>query len=98
MGGYRINSIMSDDYKCYVCGNTKYLNVHHVFYGTANRQNSEDYGCWIYLCTRHHTMGSSAIHNNRVLDNRIKRLCQQKWEERFGGRDEFIKVFGRSYL
>lgn len=91
-------SIISNKRECYVCGTTNDLNRHHVFYGTANRKLSEKYGCWIWLCSKHHNMSDEGIHFNKALDICVKCLCQEKWEAINGSRADFIHTFGKSYL
>ena len=91
-------SIMNNEKKCIVCSYTKDIHKHHIFYGSANRKLSEKYGCWCYLCAVHHNMSKVGVHFNRELDLKIKRECQQKWEETHGNREQFIKVFGKNYL
>lgn len=92
-----MKSLISNDKTCYVCGcNT--VHKHHIFYGTANRKQSEKYGCWVWLCPYHHNMSNDGVHFNRELDLQIKRECQERWEEVHGNRDEFRKIFGKSYL
>ena len=91
-------SIMQEDKACLICGTVRYLHKHHIFYGTGNRAVSETDGCWCYLCARHHNMSSAGVHFNRVLDLKLKRRCQEKWEAKHGNREEFIRRYGKSYL
>lgn len=91
-------SILSNDKKCYVCEYPYDLHRHHIFYGNANRRISEREGCWCYLCAVHHNMSKYGIHFNRELDLKVKKECQEKWEKLNGGREQFIKTFGKSYL
>ena len=93
-----MNSILSNERQCYICGRTGSLHRHHIFYGNANRRQSERYGCWIYLCAEHHNMSRHGIHNDRNLDERIKRECQSAFEEKIGNRAEFRRIFGKSYI
>ena len=92
-----MKSIISNEKECYVCG-CKTVHKHHIFYGTANRKLSEKYGCWCYLCAVHHNMSNEGVHFDKELYMKIKRLCQEKWEEINGDRNEFIRTFGKSYL
>lgn len=92
-----MKSLISNDKTCYVCGAVDVVR-HHCFYGTANRKQSEKYGCWVWLCPAHHNMSNDGVHFNRELDLQIKRECQERWEEVHGNRDEFRKIFGKSYL
>ena len=90
-------SIISNYPECIVCRTTKNLHRHHIFFGTANRELSEEWGCWVYLCSRHHT-GNHGVHFNKSFDLTLKRMCQDKFEEELGTREDFIRIFGRNYL
>lgn len=92
------DSIMSNERCCFVCGATSNLHRHHIFYGTANRKNSEKYGCWVYLCPFHHNMSNAGVHFNKPFDEKLKQICQRAFELEIGSRQDFIKVFGRNYL
>lgn len=83
--------------ECYVCGTTYNLHSHHCIYGTANRKQSEKYGFKVWLCASHHT-GNTGVHFNKELDMHLKQLSQAYFEEVIGNRQEFIRVFGKSYL
>ena len=91
-------SIMSNEYECFVCGDIYGLHKHHIFYGYANRKNSEKYGCWCYLCKRHHNMSRFGVHSDKELDTYLRKICQRKWEKIYGTREEFMQIFGRNYL
>ena len=93
-----MKSIVSNERECLVCGMTEDLHKHHIYEGIGRRKLSEVFGCWCYLCGRHHNLSQIGVHFNPDLDLKIKRLCQEKWEEEFGNREDFIKIFGRSYL
>lgn len=90
-------SILSNERKCYICGNPYGLHKHHIFGGVANRKLSEKYGCWIYLCAYHHNMSDDGIHFNKELDTRIKEECQKEFEK-YESREDFRRIFGKSYL
>lgn len=91
-------SIVSNEPECLVCLTTRNLHRHHVYGGVGRRSKSEKYGCWVYLCARHHNMSNDGVHFNKELDLRIKRMCQKRWEDKYGTREDFIKVFGSNYL
>lgn len=90
------NSIICNDKKCYVCGTTYNIHRHHIYAG-ANRNHSEEFGCWVYLCGKHHNLSSEGIHFNKQLDLEMKKLCQKRFEEIYPD-IEFIKIFRRNYL
>ena len=93
-----MDSIVSNKRECFICKRTDGLHKHHVFYGYANRKLSEKYGCWVYLCPDHHNMSAKGVHFDHEADLHLKRYTQLLWELQHGGRDEFIKVFGRNYV
>ena len=90
-------SIISNERECLVCKTTFDLHKHHIFYGMAKRKISEHYGCWCYLCARHHNMSNEGVHFNKTLDTKLKQLTQRRFMELYPNLD-FIKVFGKSYL
>lgn len=90
-------SIIQDDETCFVCGYGGHTHCHHCIFGNSNRDNSEKYGLKVFLCWEHHE-GNTGVHNNRELDLQIKRIAQQRFEEIHGTRQDFIQIFGKSYL
>ena len=81
---------------CVICG-SPYVQMHHIFMGTANRKVADRYGYVIPLCQPHHT-GSKGIHFDRDLSLTWKRRAQEHFEANYGTRKDFIKEFGRNYL
>lgn len=93
-----MKSIMQDTEECYICHTTQNLHLHHCIHGTANRKLSDKYGLTIYLCAFHHNMGGeNCVHGNAKLDYIIKQEAQKSFEEYYP-REDFIKIFGRSYI
>ena len=91
-------SILQDEKVCYICGTTQNLNLHHVFYGTANRSISDIDGCVVWLCVRHHT-GAAGVHSNRKIDLTLKTRCEEAWIEKNNATiEDFINRYGRNYL
>lgn len=89
--------------RCFLCGrngNGDPLEKHHIFGGNPNRQLSEKYGLWVYLCgDRCHRNGKAAVHQNAETAKFLHQYGQRKWmEENNGTIEDFIKIFGRSYL
>lgn len=89
-------SIMSNDHVCYICGTPLNIHRHHVFFG-PNRHNSEEWGCWVYLCAYHHNTSNRGVHFDRLLDVAIKRRTQAEFE-RLHGHEKFMEVFGKNWL
>mgnify|MGYP001625128624 CR=1 FL=1 len=85
-------SVFTDDLEhCIIC-KTKKDHLHEVFPG-AYRQRSMKEHMILPLCTYHHTQ----IHKDIELSLYWKRSCQKEFEKSHT-RDEFIKIFGKSYL
>lgn len=92
-------SVMSNEYKCLICGTIFNLHKHHIFHGTANRKKSEKFGCWCWLCANHHNMSPHGVHNDPELDLNLKKTCQTELMLRHGWSEErFREVFGKSYI
>lgn len=91
-------SIISNERRCYVCGTEYGLHKHHIMYGSANRKQSEKYGCWVYLCGRHHNLSNEGVHFNHALDLNLKQLAQERFEAQIGTREDFRRIFDKSYL
>lgn len=89
-----MNSILQNERKCYICGKQEQLDCHHCLSGTSNRKHSERLGLKIYLCPECH----SKLHDNGRFENEVKQLAQRKFEEVYGTREDFIKIFGKSYM
>lgn len=90
-------SIISNKEECLVCKTTYNLHRHHIFFGNPNRSKSEKYGCWCYLCARHHNMSNAGVHFNQNLNIQLKQLAQKKFEEHYPDLN-FLKIFGKNYL
>ena len=93
-----VKSILQRNKACYVCGTTLNLHLHHIYYGTANRKLSDEDGCVVYLCQRHHT-GAAGVHTNRKIDLTLKTKCELAWLKEYDKTiEDFIERYGRNYL
>lgn len=98
-----VSIMQSGRESCYLCGRNRAadpcgLEEHHVF-GGYNRKLSEKYGLKVYLCgCRCHKDGKEAVHKNRQVDLSIKAAGQMAFESTHGTREEFLHLFGKSYL
>lgn len=99
--------LQKKDGTCYLCMllNDDYrkhdvLHEHHIFGGNSNRNHSEAEGLKVYLCVEHHMTGKDAVHNAKncqEMQKRLHKIGQQEFEKTHT-REEFRKIFGRSYL
>lgn len=87
-----------DEPHCFVTGATRGIDCHHIYFGNPGRRVSDESGFWVYI--RHDL--HMALHDHRppceTLDADLKRMCQERFEETGGTRDEFIALVGRSYI
>ena len=90
-------SIISNKKECLICHTTVDIHKHHIYFGTSNRKNSEKYGCWCFLCAKHHNMSDEGVHFNEALNSELKQYCQMIFEKSHT-REEFRRIFGKSYL
>ena len=89
-----MRSIVSDEQCCYICKTTQNLQVHHLIPGYGRRQLSDVFGLTVCLCAKCH----QRVHLNHGSELRLRQIGQAAWEEKYGTREEFIGVFGRSWL
>lgn len=92
-----MKSVLQHYKECWVCGTTLDLHSHHIFFGTANRKKSEQYGMKVWLCGHDHNMSNEGVHFNKVLDIKLKQFAQEYFENHIGTREDFIREFGRNY-
>lgn len=87
---------MSNKKECYICHTTINLHKHHIYAG-AFRKKSEDWGCWCYLCAKHHNMsGLQSVHGNPKLNRKLRLECEIKFKEKYN-EELYMKVFKKSY-
>ena len=92
-----MDSIMQDIRERYITGDTHALHKHHIYFGNPNRRISEAWGFWVWLRWDWHNGAEYGVHFNRDLDLRLKRACQERFEENHT-RDQFRQIIGKSYL
>lgn len=89
---------MSDnEEQCFICKRYSITEEHHCLSGTSNRSLSEKYGLKVHLCPICHRI----VHDNkesREYELFLKREAQKKFEEVYGNRKDFIRIFGKSWL
>lgn len=92
-----MESKISVNKECYVCHRYD-VEDHHIFFGVANRKHSEKYGMKVWLCPEHHR-GTNGVHgkNGHELDMVLKKIAQNVFEQDHT-RDEFRRIFGKSFL
>ena len=89
--------LQGDTRECYLTGAADGLHRHHIYFGNPNRKISEANGFLVWLRWDWHNGAEYGVHFNRDLDLKLKRECQEKYEETHS-REEFRKLIGKSYL
>ena len=98
-----MESILQTERRCFICAKNGELDCHHAISGVSNRKNSDKYGLMIWLCRGCH----SSLHDkgkvfiddwHYIAEDDIKAYAQAKWEETYGSREEFVKIFGKSFI
>lgn len=95
-----MKSIITDNLdRCLICGTYQGVEVHHCIHGVGRRKLATKYHLVVGLCQAHHR-GTNGCHgkNGAKLDLELKRLAQKSFEFKRGDREDWIKIFGRSYL
>lgn len=92
----RNKSIVHDMSKCFICGG-KGECTHEVYFGSADRKKSIQYGCYVRLCNHCHNMSNDSVHFNKHLNYWLKKITQEKFEQLYG-HDKFMKVFHHDYI
>lgn len=91
--------IQSDKSHCYICGmnwHLEPLDEHHCF-GASNRKKSEKYGLKVYI--HHWKCHLNGVHKDAELNKALKAKVQRIAMEHYNWTEEdFIKIFGKSYL
>ena len=82
--------------KCVLCGKVGFVHLHHIFEGSL-RKRSERYGMTCLLCPVCDVYGDHSVHMDENTNRKLKRAAQRKFERKHT-REDFIKLFGRSYL
>ncbi len=91
-----MKSVLQDKRECFFCHTTNWLELHHIF-GGSNKKNSEKYGFIVYLCHYCHNEPPFGVHHNAENMSKLRAIAQKKFEET-QSRDEFRRIFGKSYL
>jgi hypothetical protein len=85
--------------RCLICKSYQNIEIHHCIHGIANRKLSDKYNLVVSLCYMHHR-GTNGCHgkNGAKLDLELKKIAQKSFEFHHGTREDFIRIFGKSYL
>ena len=88
-----MQSIVQRKRECFVCKRDDTLTVHHLYAG-SRRQRADREGLTVFLCPLCH---ERVQHHDAAADRILKQIGQRAFE-RTHTREEFIRLFGKSYL
>ena len=90
-------SILTDDMgKCYMCGRTMCIEIHHIF-GGYRRKISTQNGFVVPLCTSCHNVPPNGVHFNKERLRLLQEDCERKFLETHSFR-EWMSLMGRNFL
>lgn len=95
MKSYKESIVCKGKERCYLCGSSRNIEIHHIFSG-AFRKKSTKYGLVVPLCRECHT-GTNGVHFNREKMLNLRKIGQRAFQREYPNID-FIKEFGRNYL
>lgn len=86
-------SIISGDLegRCFLCGKPS-AHVHHMLHGSMRKQ-ADRYGLTCHLCFKCH----EDLHNKGIKDRELQKTAQKEFEAKYG-HDEYMRIFGKSYI
>lgn len=97
-GSHTSSILTGKDKYCYLTGEERGLEKHHIYFGAGLRQISDKHGFWVWL-TAEMYRGTEGVHgrDGHETDLLLKRVCQRRFEETHS-REEFMAIIGRNYL
>lgn len=94
----KLKSVFTDDMDTCIFTGSPYVERHHIF-GGSRRKASEKYGFVVPLRYDLHPNGARAnMEYAEKIDDHLKKMAQEYFEEHFGSREEFRQIFDKSYL
>ena len=102
----------TDEKECYFCRALDCLETgglsdlrrednerHHIFFGysSKDRDNSEKYGLWVYLCPYHHRIAPESVHKSKATCRLLHRIGQKAFEDLYG-HEKFMEIFKENYI
>ena len=94
----RLTSVFTDDMDICIFTGSPHVERHHI-YGASNKRLSEKYGFIVPLRYDLHPNGANANPKySEQIDDHLKKMAQEYFEANYGSREDFIRLFGRSYL
>ena len=93
-----MQSIITNERYCHLCGSRLNVERHHIMFGTSDRKKSEEYGLTVMLCSEHHR-GTFGVHGKygSELNKQLKIEAQRAFEKHYS-HEEWMNVFHKNYI
>ena len=93
-----VESIITDNLReCFICHRTP-VEIHHIVFGTANREISDKFGLVVPLCPYHHREGPTAVHADYRANKYFKKLAQERFDAVYGDKYTWRELFGKEWF
>lgn len=100
-------SIIQDKKECFICralsdgiGEVKSegLERHHIMFGysSKDRDYSEHFGLWVWLCPAHHKTDELAPHVSKRTNIALRKVAQAAFEQKHS-HEEWMRIFRVNY-
>lgn len=90
-----MKSIISDEEKCFLCGQTYGLETHHCIHGSGRRRIADQDGLTVRLCHVCHRN----LHDHGFFDRDLQMIAERAWIKYNGGTIESFRArYGKNYL
>ena len=80
----------------------KELEKHHIMFGFSgkDREYSEKYGLWVWLCPYHHREAPESVHKDKKVNLLLRRIAQKAFEIEHApdGYQKWMELFRENYL
>ena len=86
-------SIVDNGTRCFMCGDMRNLQAHHLLGGSTRKLCDED-KLIIALCFNCHRK----LHDSAALTKQYRQLGQKYYEMKIGTREEWMKRYKKNYL
>lgn len=100
-------SIIQERKECFICralsdgiGEVKSegLERHHIMFGysSKDRDYSEHFGLWVWLCHEHHREGELSPHKSKRTNIALRKVAQAAFEQKHS-HEEWMRIFRVNY-
>lgn len=90
-----MKSIINNEERCVLCGQTYGLETHHCIHGSGRRKLADEDGLTVRLCHVCHRN----LHDHGFYDHDLQIIAQYAWQKHYKKTaEDFRARYGKSYL